>query len=143
MAFLVLMNDGYKTLNYLSTVPDFMFSLQNIWLVMADFRDLRNLFLPLDSQVFVFQVEEEKFILWEVYNIDVDKEMTVLPFGTWDGESKVLDIDQLPIFERRKDMKGLVLHGETMVEPPYILGIPEDIISGRQKKVGVTFGEVL
>ena len=102
MAFLVLMNDGSKTFNYLSTVPDCMFSLQNIWLVMADFRDLRNLFLPLDSQVFVFQVEEEKFILWEVYNIDVDKEMTVLPFGTWDGESKVLDIDQLPILREEK-----------------------------------------
>ena len=109
-----------------------MFSLQNIWLVMADVRDLRHLFLPIDSQVFVFQIEENKYLLWEVYNIDMDKEMSVLPFGTWDGERKVLEINQLPIFERRKDMKGLVLHGETMVEPPYILGNPEDIISGKQ-----------
>ena len=142
MAFLVLMKNSSETFNFLSTVPDFMFSLKNIWLVMADFKSLKNLFLPVDSQVFTFKARDDKSIMWEVYNIDVDKEQTVLPFGTWDLESKVLEIDHLPIFERRKDMKGLVLHGETMVEPPFILGNPQDILSGKQEKVGGTFGEV-
>ena len=119
-----------------------MFSLTNTWLVMADTRSLQNLFLPVDSQVFTFQAQHDKVRVWEVYNIDVDKEQTILEYGTWSKENNQLEVDTSPVFERRKDMGGLVLHGETMVEPPFILGNDEDLISGKQKEVGGTFGEV-
>ena len=39
-------------------------------------------------------------------------------------------------------MEGLILQGETMVEPPFVNGNDADILSGKQTILGGTWGEV-
>ena len=90
------------------------------------------------------RIQQNEVLIQEVYNIDIGKEQTVKKFGLWKKEDKsnFIEIDPLPIFERRKDMEGLIFQGETMVEPPFVNGNDDDILSGKQTKLGGTWLEV-
>ena len=122
-------------------IPKYLLSLSTMWLIeCANLSMLSSLYLPVDSQLFVFNEDEgDNIEIHEVYNIDVDKKQSVKKFGSWSREG--LLIDPRPIFERRKDMEGLLLYGETMVEPPFINGNITDILSGRQRILGGYMGE--
>ena len=138
MTFLVFLEKS-TLLNFLSDVPPEMYAGTNTWLIMSEDAILGDIFFPIDSQVFTFK-KEEIVKIREVYKIDESMEQTVKEFGTWiDNE---LVFDNLPIFERRKDFEGYRFHGETMVEPPYIYGDNEDLISGKQTVLGGIWGDV-
>ena len=135
MTFILLLRDSSTTIGFLTSVPHTMFANTNVWLVMSKNARLGKVFLPVDSQVFTFQSSQTEINIKETYNIDIGMEQTVHEFGSWriDKNSSLLEINPLPIFERRKDMEGLLFLGETKVEPPFIIGDDEDIINGKQK----------
>ena len=141
MTFILLLEDTAQTLLFLASQPDYMFANTNLWLIMTSTTPkLGHLFFPINSQVFTFQPQESGVDVWEVYNIDQSREQTIKPFGFWKSDD--LEINKLPMFERRKDMEGFIFHGETMFEPPFIVGNDDDVLSGKQKKLGGVFGEV-
>ena len=138
MTFLVLLEKS-ALLNFLSDVPVEMFAGTNTWLMMSEDATLGDVFFPIDSQVFTF-MKEDVVKIREVYKIDENMGQTVKEFGTWTDNELVFD--DLPIFERRKDFEGYRFHGETMVEPPYIYGDNEDLLSGKQTVLGGIWGDV-
>ena len=144
MTFILLLRESSSTLNFFTHIPDYMFAITNVWLVMAETKKNGNLFLPVDSKFFTFQIQQNEVLIQEIYNIDIGKEQTVKKFGSWkkDDISNFLEIDPITIVECRKDMEGLIFQGETMVESPFVNGNDADILSGKQTKLGGTWGEV-
>ena len=118
MTFILLLEEANLT-KFVSVVPTELYASTNTWLLMGDYQVLGGISFPIDSQVFIFQSGPEVTIR-EVYNIGGNMEQSVKEFGTWNKD--VLTVNNLPIFERRKNFEGYRFHGECMIEPPYIYG---------------------
>ena len=64
--------------------------------------------LDYDDDVFVYTVEEGEFKLYEIYKIgEDDAEITVLPFGNWLRDGKLV-VDQPEKHLRRKNLMVMI-----------------------------------
>ncbi len=75
---------------------------------------LRNLELRLDSNVFIYDwQEDETLILDEAYRVMIGMPMKMNPVGVWHRESGLL-LTKVPFWERRQNLQGIQLIGGVM-----------------------------
>ena len=77
---------------------------------------LLDVFLPIDSQVFIFSDKESRIVVDEVYNVDYGLEQLVNNLGGWD-QTTGLVLNPHPLYERRKDFQGYQINAEIMPYP--------------------------
>ena len=78
-----------------------------------------KIYFPIDSQVSRFRQESSgRIVVEEVYQVSQTSEILVLPYATWTQDQN-LAVVVAPLEERRKDLQGLVLRGQTLSELPY------------------------
>ena len=106
----------------MASLPLEAFCNSNIWLVFDQEKRLPSaqIHFPIDSQVNTFRQEEssERIVVEEVYQVSQTSRTLVLPYGSW-TQGEELTVTPAPLEERRKDLQGLVLRGQTLPEPPY------------------------
>ena len=138
MTFILLLEESHLT-KFISLVSHELYASTNTWLLMGQYQVLGDFLFPIDSQVFIFQSGSEVTIR-EVYSIDENMDQTVKEFGIW--YKNMLTVNNLPIFERRKNFKGYRFHGEYMIEPPYIYGHDNYIVRRKKTVLKGIWGEV-
>ena len=109
------------TEEFLASLPLEAFSNSNIWLVLDQEKKLpgTKIHFPIDSQVHTFRQQSlSRIVIEEVYQISQTSETIVLPYGSWDQDQDLI-VSLEPLEERRQDLQGLVLRGQTLPEPPY------------------------
>ena len=105
----------------MGSLPLEAFTNSNIWLVYEQENTLLSskIHFPIDSQVYIFKEESSGRIrIEEVYQVTRTSRTLILPFGSWSKDNG-LTISEEPLEERRSDLQGLVLRGQTLPEPPY------------------------
>ena len=106
---------------FLASLPNEAFHPSHIWLIMDLDMSIFGVKVnfPINSQVYSFHGNEEIFTLYEVYSISPLTSNTIQSYGTWSKEDG-LSTSSVPLEERRSDLGGLVLQGQTLAEGPYI-----------------------
>ena len=102
---------------------------------------LVDVFLPIDSQVFIFSVKDSRIVVDEVYNVDHGLEQLINNLGGWDQKTGLV-LNPLPIYERRKDFQGYQINAETMPNPPFVIANISDLELEIEKQVGGILGEI-
>ena len=59
-----------KVVELLTSIRSELLSSRNFWLIKTEGKVLLDVFLPIDSQVFIFSVKESRIVVDEVYNLD-------------------------------------------------------------------------
>ena len=119
--FILLLNSEALTEVFFASLPLEAFCNSNTWLVFDQERKLpaTKIYFPIDSQVYTFRQDSPaRIVIEEVYQVSEKSEILVLPFGTW-TQDRNLTVTVAPLEDRRKDLQGLVLRGQTLPEPPY------------------------
>ena len=126
---------------FMGSLPLEAFTDSNIWLVYEQENTLLSskIHFPIDSQVYIFKEESSgRILIEEVYQVTRTSRTLILPFGSW-SEDKGLTISEEPLEERRSDLQGLVLRGQTLPEPPYT---EVETKNGQVAHIGGIMGEM-
>ena len=118
-----------------------LFSINIFWLIKTQTKKLKNMFFPIDSQVFTFHWSKTELIIEEVYSLDYTMEQLVRSLGRW-SQTNGLVLSPLPLFERRKDFLGYQIKAETMPDEPYIIVNINNLELGIEKQIGGILGEI-
>ena len=132
-------------MQFLATVPANMFSMNNVWIVMSEEPRLGDLYFPIDSQVYTFQVSEDGVNVRENYKIDRSMNQISKHYGTWREWRKParLVLDEASLFERRKDFMGYSFDAEYVVSPPYVIVESNNVVHENENiKLGGIIGEI-
>ena len=111
------MSRGQRKLDFLSSLNTEPLQNKHTWLVEGEVQDFKDLYFPVDSQVYVFNRKIDKINVNEIYKIDPKRPQLSLKFGTW--TSDLLIITKVPFFERRKDMFGYEFRSQLGDEMPF------------------------
>jgi hypothetical protein len=95
-----------------------------------------RLHLPISSQVFTFRTEGDRVLIEEVYSISVGAAPVVLEYGSWKA-GVGLSHSHVPLLERRWDLRGHVLRGQTLPGPPSVQVDLPTLEQGVQGGLGV------
>ena len=109
------------TKEFLASLPLAAFCNSNIWLVFDPEKKLpaAQIHFPIDSQVITYRQDgSARIVLEEVYHVSQTSKIIVLPYGTW-TQDRNLSVAVAPLEERRKDLQGSVLRGQTLPDLPY------------------------
>ena len=119
--FLILLRP-VLTEELMASLPLEAFCNFNIWLVFDQEKKLqaaKQTHFPIDSQVFTFRQESSAtIVVEEVYQVSQNSKTLVLPYASWTLGEDLL-VTPVPLEERRMDLQGLVLRGQTLLDPPY------------------------
>ena len=75
---------------------------------------MKNLELRLDSNVFIYKMEQDNVIrLHEVYRVAPDMSLVMNPIEVWNPEFGTVSTS-ISLWERRMDLQGLSLIGAVM-----------------------------
>ena len=81
-AFLVIIEES-NIARLLANVSRELFSINIFWLIKTQTKKLKNMFFPIDSQVFTFHWSKTELIIEEVYSLDYTMEQLVRSLGRW------------------------------------------------------------
>ena len=113
----IVLSRGQRKVDLLSSLNSELLQNKHTWLVEGEDQEFKDLYFPVDSQVYVFKREIEKIYVNEIYKIDPKRPQLSLKFGTW--TSDLLIITKVPFFERRKNMYGYQFTSQLGEEMPY------------------------
>ena len=119
--YVVLLHSA-PTEELMASLPLEAFCNSNIWLLFDEEKRLQaatQIHFPIDSQVFTFRQESSaRIVVEEMYQVSQNSKTLVLPYASWTLGEDLL-VTPVPLEERRKDLQGLVLRGQTLPELPY------------------------
>ena len=113
----ILLSQGKRKLELLSSLNIELLQNKHTWLVEGEDEEFKDLYFPVDSQMYVFKKRKENIIIKEIYKIDPKRPQLSLRFGTW--SSKMLITNKMSFFERRKNMFGYEFTAQLGLELPY------------------------
>ena len=118
--YLVLLDSGGAS-DFFSSFPRLLSSSSTVWLIRSSGLHSGSIYLPIDSQIYTFKEVDDVILVNEIYDIDPAMETVVNSYGSWnESRTKRLKLNDLPLFERRRDLMGYTFLAETMPEAPYV-----------------------
>ena len=113
----IVLSNGEKKRDLLSSLHSELLHNKHTWLVQGNVEELEDLYFPVDSQVYVFTMEDLRIKIREVYKIGPKLPQLSLEFGSW--TSDLLTTTKVPFFERRKNMYGYQFKSKMGNEMPF------------------------
>ena len=89
--------------------------------------DMKELYFPLNSQVYSLNTFNETIEVLEHYNIGAQSQIVQL-VGNF--KNKSLTFTERNIYERRSNLNGFRIRAETLIEYPYVLDVDNGRITG-------------
>ena len=122
-------------------------SHQFIWLIPYNYLSNSSIMPRLDSDIFEYQeVDKQSIAVFEIYSVK-GTEFIRQSIGTWESTRNTLTMSKKPIYERRRDLKGVALISVFEEYKPtcvYVnattsLGIDTDVLNALAKHLNFTY----